>query len=321
MTQVLVLVRNVQSHDQRLDFGEFTISPVGHRFSELRDVFSSNDVYQSDWILEKRYSVVPPGPIGSSGNVGGIPNDIEDILFLFRLYKVGDIAFARQATILPNGDKLNQYPYRAMNALNSNSVPVFEFTQEECESWKAFANGIRQSQSWTADWFDVARRFILYAGAKEFNPQWDDVDRILDYATALEAAIVPEKDYNTRRISRRAAALIAPDDAAEQEIVVKFVKKVYDIRSSIVHGSKLSDKSREWLFENSGQVELRVRQVLVAAVQRLPAGEEDRRTALARMYDPTDEDRGESAFQKFQEIRTEEVRKAIAAKITRLVQD
>jgi hypothetical protein len=61
-----------------------------------------------------------------------------------------------------------------------------------------------------------------------------------------------------------------------------------------------------------------VRQILVAAVQRLPPGEEDRRVTLTGLYAPTDEDRGNFAFEKFREIKTAAVRKAIAAKIAQL---
>jgi hypothetical protein len=164
----------------------------------------------------------------------------------------------------------------------------------------------------------VARRFFLYGGATEFNPQWDDVDRIVNYATALEAALVPEMDFSKRRMSRRAALLVS-SDPAKQEAVLSIVKKLYDIRSSIVHGTPLSDKSRTWLIENCAQIESGLRQVLVAAVQNVPAEEGERRTMLAGLYDPADDERGEFAFQKFQEIRTEPVRRAIAEKIRKIV--
>jgi hypothetical protein len=58
--------------------------------------------------------------------------------------------------------------------------------------------------------------------------------------------------------------------------------------------------------------------VLTAAVQNVPAEEADRRTMLAALYDPADEDRGELVLQKFQEIKTPEVRKAIGAKAAKL---
>ncbi len=316
MFKAFILVRNLESSAEGLDFGEFTINLVGARFEELREVFSSVDVNQDDWIFEKFYTQLPLGRPGSP--VGGIPNDIEDILLLLRLYKAGDISFIKQAIVPPSGNTLVQFPYRAMNDLNSYSPLRFEVGSEECQAWKAFARGIRESQSWSSDWFAAARRFFLCGGAKQFNPKWDDVDRILDYATALEATLVPEKDNNRRRLSHRAAALIAPDNPEEMEVIKKFVKRFYDIRSRIVHGSTLGDENRDWLFENCDQLELRVRQVLVTAVQNLPRGEEDRRVALAGLFDPTDQDRGDFALKKFREIKTAEVRKDIAAKIGQL---
>jgi hypothetical protein len=310
-----VVVRNLESSAESLDFGEFTLGRVGLRFKELREVFSSMDVNGDDWILEKAYAHLPPSPRGSPDDA--IPIDIEDILLLLRLCQDGEIAFTKLAISTPRGHTVIR-PYRAMNDLNSYSSPKFKSEPEKSESWKAFADGIRNSQSWKSDWFAAARRFFLSGGAKPFSPARDDVDRMVDYATALESTLVPERDYNTRRIRHRAAALISSDTAPGAKSVAGLIKSFYDIRSRIVHGSGLDDKSRAWLIQNSGQVELRVREILVAAVEKLPPGEKDRCLALAELYDPTDGDRGDSAFDKFKEIKTVEVRKAIAAKIAKL---
>ncbi len=316
MFKALVLVRNIESSDHRLDFGEFTIEQIGARFKDLRDIFSSADVNRDDWILEKSYAGLLAGPPGSP--VGGIPADIEDILLLLRLYRVGEISFVKQAIVLPNGNTLVQFPYRAMNDLNSYSLPHFPITSDECGSWQEFANTIRRSPSWTSDWFIAARRFFLTGGAKPFEPQQDEVDRILDYATALESTLVPEEGYSTRRISNRAAALISPGNAKERAQVVVFLRKMYDIRSRIAHGSRLAEDNREWLIENGGLVERRVREVLATAVKQLPPDETERGVALAALYDPTDDDRGNFALEKFREIRTGQVRKKIAAEIQKI---
>jgi hypothetical protein len=53
MFKAFILVRNLESGAESLDFGEFTTNLVGLRFKELREVFSSEDVNQEDWILEK----------------------------------------------------------------------------------------------------------------------------------------------------------------------------------------------------------------------------------------------------------------------------
>jgi len=306
--EALVIIRNLESSAECLNFGDFTISLVGPRFAVLRQFFSSGDINDDDWIFEKSY-----------GSIEEIPTDIEDILLLFRLYSVGDIAFIKLASKIQSVPAVTR-PNRVINDLNSLCHPAlkFKFESEKCESWKVFAEGIRRCGSWSSEWFAAARRFFLAGGAKPFRPEQDDVDRLVDYATALESALVPERSYNGRRGGRRAAALIAPNDPAQKEAIVRFIKRFYEIRSRIVHGSRLGDENRQWLSENCRELELRLRQILVTAVQSIPPGENDRRVALAGLYDPTDEDRGSSAIEKFREIKTPEVRKAIAAKIAEL---
>lgn len=319
MFQAFVLVRNIKSPGTSLDFGELKIQRVGARFRALGDVFSRADVNQGDWIFEKSYDHLPAGPPGSA--VAGIPSDIEDALLLLRLYKPGDISFVKLAIVLPNGARQVQLPYRAMNDLNSYSSGHFEATPEECKAWTAFAEGIRQGQSWGSDWFAAARRFFLSGGARQWNPRWDDVDRILDYAAALEAALVPEGDFVKRRFSNRAARLIAPDDSDLQENVRALMGKFYDVRSRIAHGNELGEGNRKWLIENHEEIELRVRPALQASVQRFPPEEKARSISLAQLYDPTDQDRGDFAFGKFKEIKTNVVRKAIADEIGKLVEN
>lgn len=204
-----------------------------------------------------------------------------------------------------------------MNSLNSHSILTTELSDDDREPWSAFAGGLRSSQSWCARWFSVARRYFLYGGAKEFNPGWDELDRIIDYATALEAALVPETDFSRNRRANRAAPLCSIDPD-EQQAVSTLVKKVYDIRSSIVHGSVLSEESRTWLKDNSGEVERRVRQVLVAAVKQSPPDEADRIAFLRTLADVDDAKRGEYAVQMFRQIKTEEVRNATTERIANL---
>jgi len=73
-------------------------------------------------------------------------------------------------------------------------------------------------------------------------------------------------------------------------------------------------------LQNHGLVETQVRQILVKAVQTLPREEKHRAPALAALFDPTDADRGDTAFEKFQQINDVAVRRAIAAKIAKTVE-
>jgi len=313
MFKVFILVRNFHSPLDRLEFGDFTAIRIDYPlYCELREQFSSQDVGQNDWLFEKTYPA-------SSACVGcipkQIPDDIADILLLLRLFKVGDVAFVTHRIRMPDGETQTPSPSRLMNNVNSSSVLMTDLTQEDCERWTAFAKDVRASRSWGSQWFSVARRFFLYGGAKEFNPMWDEVDRIVDYATALEAAVAPETDFSRRRMSFRSAKLVSADPS-EQEAIANIVKRLYDVRSSIVHGGSLSDKQRQWLIANCHELEHRVRQVLIAAIRNVPSDEAERRTMLSILYDPADSDRGQFALQKFQEIRTEPVRTEVAARIS-----
>jgi len=80
------------------------------------------------------------------------------------------------------------------------------------------------------------------------------------------------------------------------------------------------ESDRTWLLSNYPKIEASVRRVLVAAVQNLPPGQEDRRLALAAMYAPTDDDHGRVALDRFKAIKASEVQRAIAAKIARIAE-
>ena len=74
MYKAFVLVRNVECNAQTLDFGDFTIGPIGTRSKDLE--FFGDDVGPDDWIFEKSYS---PPPVGSALLDDHILRDIEDV--------------------------------------------------------------------------------------------------------------------------------------------------------------------------------------------------------------------------------------------------
>src|SRR5262249_30657847 len=125
-----------------------------------------------------------------------------------------------------------------------------------------------------------SRRFFLYGGAKEFNVEWDEVDRVVDYMIALEAALVPEHLFVGRCLRERAARLIGQDDQPTK----RFLRDLYNIRSTIAHGSPLSARDKEFLNANRLRVEEVVRQILVAALRLIPASEQDRKMFLGNLY-------------------------------------
>jgi hypothetical protein len=324
-----VLVRNVQLfptyvanqfvttiRQEIVDFGEFTIREIDWRgLPDAQKLFPSDDACIGDYLLEKTYPTPPSVPHLSPHNVGGIPEDIEDVLLLLRLFRPGEVAFVKLAITKPDGNVVRQFPYRMINALNSYSDPT-ELRETARDEWRSFADELRSSQSWPAPWFSVARRFFLYGGSKEFNPRNREVDRIVDYVTALEAALIPEKGFLGKRLRNRAAALLSAD-TAQQTAAADLVKELYNVRSEIVHGSVQSKKTIDWLQSNRTRIEQLVRGVLVAAVKQVPAHDPSRTAFLTSLFDINDDDRMNSVIQQFYEIKTDAARDECAAKVKR----
>ena len=151
MLEALAVVHNFTSSVEVsvLEFGEFTLRRIeASNYETYRNVFTSGDVFQNDWVYRREYpDLVFSAPL-LSGPVKRIPQDTEDILFLLRLYKVGDIGFHNQIVRSPGGTRLEQAAYSNMNTLNRNSAFTTELEPEECLKFLEFANGIRGSQSW-----------------------------------------------------------------------------------------------------------------------------------------------------------------------------
>ena len=156
----------------------------------------------------------------------------------------------------------------------------------------------------------VARRYFLYGGAKEFNCyverqsgiENNEVDRIVDYMIALEAALVPERDFVGRRLRERAACLVCRDPG-ESETTRKLLRELYDVRSTIAHGSPLKDEQRQFLETRGEDFEDIVRRILLEGLCNLPAGEEQRKAALGKPWDVSDDDRAQKLFEDFAKIQ------------------
>lgn len=316
---VRVLVRNVESGRRSLEFSSFSLRELGLDFQGAREFFP--DAMRNEWMLERHYDAIPPLPPiaeGWPGPFGGIPFDVEDTLLLLRLYRPGDLAFVGMHVQTPTSSG-RQSLYRAISPLVTTSSHPFKFAQSDCIEWERFATPLRAAPQWNSSWFRVVRRWFLYAGGKEFNPNFqDDIDRVIDYITALEAALVPEMDFVSRRLRERAARLIAlHDDAKEQ--ANRLLKELYGIRSTLVHGSPLDERQMD-LLKNKDQwwsFETLLRKVLVSALKVVPSDEPSRRSYLSSLYELSDQERAEKLVQDFQAIKTAEVKQDLLGKLNR----
>jgi hypothetical protein len=309
---VRVLVRNLESDTRCLRFSDFSIEEISGHSAWKSALEFFPEASRDEWILSRAYTSIPPITENWSG-FGAIPSEIEDLLLLLRLFRPGDLAFAAMQLTTPTS-KSRQYPYRAISPLvSSHSTRQYVMKQTECADWETFASSLSASAQWSSGWFSVCRRFLLYGGGKEFNANFEsDLDRVIDYVAALEAALVPESDFVSRRLRERAQRLLDlrgnTDPSAK-----KCINEFYAVRSTLVHGSPLGsdqmallrDENRWWRFEKL------VREVLVEALRRVPAEESQRRAYLTSLYDLTDSERAEQLRQSYKAIEDREVKQTL----------
>lgn len=193
----------------------------------------------------------------------------------------------------------------------SNSIRPFRLTQAESAAWEQFEAPLRASLQWDATWFKVCRRWFLYGGSKEFNPNFDsDIDRVVDYTCVLESILVPEHgNFISRRIRERATGLLALQGNAKQS-AAKLLKDLYSIRSTLVHGSPL-EKSQLDLLQDKDQwesFEKLVRDVMVQALRTVPNDDDTRRSYLSSIYKPSDQERADQLQQEFRAIKDSRIK-------------
>jgi len=312
---VRVLVRNFSSDTNQVQFSKFEIESMrdSNKWDAARKYIP--EVMRNEWVLTREYDVIPPAYEAWSG-FGAIPNDIEDTLLLLRLYKPGDLAFAAVIFTTPETNSLaRQCPYRVNSNLVSNhSLRPYTLNQAETADWEKFEAGLRASPAWESSWFKICRRCFLYGGSQEFNPNFEfDIDRVIDYTSSLEAALIPEHDFLSRRLCNRALKLLEPQSDTESKAIKVLLKKMYGIRSSLVHGSPLKDEEKVIIQQKELWLsfEQLVRTILICALRNVPSSETDRRTYLSGLYEPSDQDRADKLREDFRTIKDIQVKQVL----------
>lgn len=297
----------------KLQFSDFSVEYLhqgnSRRLEYARQFFKGAQF--EECLIERHYQSIPPLSQDWTG-FGAIPNEPEDLLFLLRLFQPGDLAFSA-VTIQDVKGKINTlYPNRVISNILSESTRQYTFCMDDVAKWESFAETLRASPSWDADWLKIARRSFIYGMSKEFNANFEsEVDRVVDYMTALEAILVPETDFVGRRLKNRATKLLVLGDN-ETRRARKLLSDMYSIRSALVHGGALAsqleilqDRER-WL-----EFERLIRDLLIAGLKIIPREYEPRRTLLAGLYDLSDEERGEEFIKTFHAIKDHSVREKL----------
>lgn len=301
----------------RFQFSDFFVESIAqgsHRSFERARKFFPEAMY-GDCFIERAYDTIPPKKTHTG--VGAIEDVPEELLLLFRLFHPGDLVFLAVAIekvkLDGNYETLLLKPYRVISGLGGDSTRQFVFPKAEVARWETFATDLRSSPCWNSEWFKLARHFFLYGSSDEFNANFHtEVDRVINYVASLEAALVPEHDFISRRLRERAVKLLDLKTGPARD-AKKLLNDLYAIRSTLVHGSLLSEdqmtllRHRDlwWKFEEL------VRGLLVASLKKMPFDEPSRRAFLSSLFDPDDKARAEQAGEKFRSIKDQKIRREL----------
>ncbi len=284
--EALILLENFVSAEPDLQFADFRIYQVtSSNWHEVKEWFHPTfvSIQGTDHVLH-RTAPIRQHPEDIT-DLGGLPYESEDLMLLLRLFRVGDLRFNAQVFRNAKGEALRQYAYPLIIS-EGPSLQKYEFAAKDIPDFEAFADRLKHSLAWSSPWFRVARRYFLWGSSKEFNcvrddPATWDLERVLDYMVALEATLVPEKDFVARRLRERGAKILA-NDPAGQAVARKRLRDFYEIRSRLAHGDG-ADESMQPTLQKMCEFENDVRGILVYALSNLPADPEERKTAL-RMH-------------------------------------
>lgn len=296
MMNSFVLIKNLRSNSEELFFDGFKLVNIKSSWDfdlkRAQHLFPKARPFHEDWIYFKGYE--------NDESREKIPFDVEDTLLLFRLFKPGDLVFLQPCIENAEGEFSRQLPYPVMaDVLSSHK---YEFQLEECNDFDVFSSKIKSLKNWTSVWFKTARRFFLYGGGKEYRPMHHEVDRIVDYITALETVLVPERDgFIGSRLRERAVSLLRHRNI-ERDDTKRLLRDFYDVRSSIVHGSDISPFETGILKRNI-DLETVVRKIIVEALKALPENDNDRVAYLKQLFDVSDQDRSDKVFSDFCSIK------------------
>jgi hypothetical protein len=307
-----VLVKNIKSNADVLVFTDFKL--VNIRSSSDYDLKRSQQLFPKIWPMYEYWIYIRS--YDDDNCPESISIDIEDTLLLLRLFKQGDLVFLQPCIENERGELFSQLPYRVM--ADVPSAHKYEFQQEECSAFEEFARELKSMRNWSSVWFQIARRFFLYGGGKEYRPHQQEIDRIVDYFTTLESVLVPERDGFTGRRLRERAVLLLGLKENELDNTKRLLKKFYDVRSTIVHGSDISSIDPAILNKDI-DLEVVLRRILVKALRALPEEEKDRVSYLKTLFDVTDEDRAELVFSDFCKIKNESEKSKCFERITNRV--
>ena len=283
-------MQNIETEKDSIVFPDFQIHRVTSRkYNHYKEIFH-NGLYRNgdQYVLERDYN---------TSSLEIISTQSEDLMFLLRLFKKGDLVFIQQMINGKDDDLLSQYPYPIVFS-NYHSPHHYKISSCDTVAFDGFSKKLLSSSGWGAPWFQIARRFFLWGTTKEFFAGRDD-ERILDYMIALEALLVFESDFVSRRLSSRVAALVDKPGCDDSK---KLIKKFYSVRSALAHGDKISSNDISYTNTKMILFEDIVRGVFQRLLLDCPSKNDDRKLYLSKLYDVNDKEMAELMINRLKTI-------------------
>jgi len=304
---VYILTQNIETKEKKLGCRQFSITEVDQdNLTEYRDLFGNLPVYKGEHVIERRHETVPElhDNVDDFAGLDRIARDSEDFMLLLRLFRAGDIVFVGQVIMTPEDGLASQVPY-PMCFSNYPSAFTYQILEGELSQFDVLFSEARKWHGWGSSWFGVARNYFLWGGSKWFHPERAN-ERVLDYMIALEAALVPEDRFVSRRLCERAAAILS-QKGQEKLAASRRMKDYYAVRSNLAHGDRISNKQAEFLKTTHRLFEDDVRALLMETLKNCPAEDDARHEYLCQLFDITDLDMAKKIISDLGFIKNPEV--------------
>lgn len=161
---------------------------------------------------------------------------IQKLLFVFRLYKSGDILFLDNLIedMETNEKSTNVY------VQNAQSDMKYTFNHNEIKNFENFKNKIFNSNIFNINFLQIFINYFMSGVSKGINFNLPfKLERIIDYFIALESVILIDDSnyFLSHRMSERISKILSTNRSFNESEVKKLVKFMYNIRSVIVHGN------------------------------------------------------------------------------------
>lgn len=229
--QVYLSISNFETQAKELIFDDFKIISIeqGSEAKEWRQKLGGKGIPSN--ILIKEFSNYAMRKEDDSG-FDEIYRSMDELLLVFRLYKVGDIMFDHFSI----KDLDSKEKYSSLYDFATSSIYKYKFEQNEILKFNDFRKSIIGKKGYNNIFYKFSLKHFISGGNKRFTYRIENLDRIVDYIIALEAIFLIEGNryFLGRTISRRIYNFLKKENADE------IVKYMYNERSRIVHGSYIT---------------------------------------------------------------------------------